>query len=226
MADPDARRSRRPGALLPVATLVVLAKYSIDGGSPQVTLIGFFGVASWAQYHPAPCIRHVYWGGTPMYGVLALLLTQAVRLMSPRWAGAIAIGLLVMISAPEVALRLVRGPVQWREQDTHIQEPIVLSGLRLAPSEAAFHSYLSGSMARLASEWPDSNIVTTGSDALYLTYNERVRNIGNLYLNMGGRVASSVDGTLLGYIASTKPIVISEILSLKTVQLLGGRHCA
>lgn len=200
-------------SILPVATLIILIKYSLDRSSPSVVLLCFISLASWLQYHPKPDISHDYWASAPMYGLFGLLLFQLTSRLAAPARIAVTLTVLLAIAAPETAGGLAQSVTWWREHDTSVEEPAVLSGLRLTAKEAAFHQRFSRSMARLAAANPQANIITQGPNALYLTYNTRAQNIGIMYVNWG-TFSEAVDpgfGAMRrDYIAKHRPIVITD----------------
>ena len=34
------------------------------------------GLGSWHQYYPVPCVRHLYWGGIPLFGAYLLMICR------------------------------------------------------------------------------------------------------------------------------------------------------
>ena len=42
---------------------------------PLIAML-LFGLASYHQYYPVPCVRHLYWGAVPMFGAYALLMQR------------------------------------------------------------------------------------------------------------------------------------------------------
>mgnify|MGYP001771514435 FL=1 len=49
------------------------------------------GLASWHQFFPVPCIRHLYWGSVPMMGAAAYV---AERIWRSRWRRIVRVALL------------------------------------------------------------------------------------------------------------------------------------
>lgn len=39
-----------------------------------------FGLGSWHQYYPVPCVRHLFWGAVPMFGAYALCGQRIIHL--------------------------------------------------------------------------------------------------------------------------------------------------
>ncbi len=64
--------------LLPVTSVIVFVQYCFfrkKGNQNHVSyvlLLTLVALASWTQYYPMIDYRHIYWGSTPMFGVLAL----------------------------------------------------------------------------------------------------------------------------------------------------------
>ncbi|MBQ9502434.1 MAG: hypothetical protein IJU70_09785 [Lentisphaeria bacterium] len=48
---------------------------SMQKDLPLISLL-LFGLASYHQYYPVPCVRHLYWGAVPMFGAFALLMQR------------------------------------------------------------------------------------------------------------------------------------------------------
>ena len=42
----------------------------------QLVTLLLFGLSSYHQYYPVPCVRHLYWAALPMFGAYALVLQQ------------------------------------------------------------------------------------------------------------------------------------------------------
>jgi len=48
---------------------------SMQKDLPLISLL-LFGLASYHQYYPVPCVRHLYWSAVPMFGAYALTLRR------------------------------------------------------------------------------------------------------------------------------------------------------
>lgn len=64
-----------------------------------IFVILWFSLASWHQYYGVSEIRHWYWGGFPMMGVLTMLLYYLCRQLEGKWHSVITILLLLTLSA-------------------------------------------------------------------------------------------------------------------------------
>lgn len=198
--------------LLPLATLIVLVRNSLSRPSPTIILSCFIGLASWLQYHPVPDILHMYWSAGPMYGIMGVLLLQLTARVRANLQVASVVAALLSLAVPETAYRLAQGISRWQTNDQTLSTPRVLTGLRLSAKEAEFHRRFTTTLERLVVEDPSANIITTGPDALFLTYSTRARNIGKMYVNWltySEIVTPRYRERLLAYVAEEEPIVIT-----------------
>ena len=71
-------------AFIPVAVMLLFfyscrkffsAPGSMEKDIPLITLL-LFGLASYHQYYPVPCVRHLYWGAVPMMGAYILVIQK------------------------------------------------------------------------------------------------------------------------------------------------------
>ncbi|MBP5532061.1 MAG: hypothetical protein J6Y54_08570 [Lentisphaeria bacterium] len=68
-------------------------------------------LASWHQYYPVPCGRHLYWAAIPMFGVFSLACERLWRNTERKRACRTAAVLLVLSAALPVAARIAFGMV-------------------------------------------------------------------------------------------------------------------
>jgi len=64
------------------------------------------GLASWHQYYPVPCVRHLYWAAIPMFGVFALACEHLWRSSGRKVQCRIAAGALFVMAALPIGVRL------------------------------------------------------------------------------------------------------------------------
>jgi hypothetical protein len=70
-------------ALMPLGAMVMLyfscRRGILDGPQAMKEELPFIallvlGLGSWHQYYPVPCVRHLFWGGAPLFGAYLLML--------------------------------------------------------------------------------------------------------------------------------------------------------
>lgn len=92
-------------AVLPIGAMILLYLEGRKGvlGSAEdmrkimpLAALLILGLGSWHQYYPVPCVRHLFWGGAPLFGAFLLILC---RLWGKRnFAGIAAAALLILIA--------------------------------------------------------------------------------------------------------------------------------
>lgn len=72
-------------ALMPLCAMIILyvrVRNGILDGKDQMrrfmplAALLILGLGSWHQYYPVPCVRHLFWGGAPLFGAYLLALSE------------------------------------------------------------------------------------------------------------------------------------------------------
>ncbi len=72
-------------ALMPlgaIALLYIHCRKGIISGKEEMkkilplTALLILGLGSWHQYYPVPCVRHLFWGGAPLFGAYILIIIE------------------------------------------------------------------------------------------------------------------------------------------------------
>jgi hypothetical protein len=121
----------------------------------------------------------------------------------------VALLLLAALVAPDALVRLEGAGERLREHDRALDSPAVLRGLRLTATEAELHGRIANGINTFLTTHPGRNVVSTGPDALYLTYDTRARNFHPLYVNWGRAVYPDYPERLSAYVAERSPLVLS-----------------
>ncbi len=141
-------------------------------------LVSCLGIASWAQYVPITCIRHVYWSATFMIGVAfgaSAMLASAVvaRAGRPdvvRWRR-LAVGLATVaclggLFGRDIAMRIATARTRFATPYFDAGGHDIFTGMLLSPSEA----FLVSKVRALAAAYPESQFIGTRHfGALFLT---------------------------------------------------------
>jgi hypothetical protein len=176
--------------VLTVATLVVCVAIVVhrwrarDGRGPSpalsaLLLVSCLGVASWPQYAPITCIRHVYWSSTFMIGVAfgaaAALASGILRTLPARWntawtrRGAAAIAAVACFGGlfgRDIALRIDAARRRFATMYVAAAGNDVFTGLLLTSPEMN----LVAEVRMLAAQYPQSQFIATRHfGAIFLT---------------------------------------------------------
>jgi hypothetical protein len=132
-------------------------------------LVSCLGIASWAQYVPITCIRHVYWSATFMIGVAfgaSAMLASAVvaRAGRPdvvRWRR-LAVGLATVaclggLFGRDIAMRIATARTRFATPYFDAGGHDIFTGMLLSPSEA----FLVSKVRALAAAYPESQFIGT-----------------------------------------------------------------
>jgi len=126
-------------AVMPLGAMVMLyftlRRGILSGRSEMQKLLPFaalliLGLGSWHQYYPVPCVRHLYWGGIPLFGAYLLMICRLFQnrkgIVKAVGAGLILIMLLGIV--PRVIGMYIRlRPQGWQPREVVGVRHILLS---------------------------------------------------------------------------------------------------
>jgi hypothetical protein len=175
-------------SVLPIGTILLLIrnlKYK------QLVLLSFVSLASWLQYYPMSDIRHLYWAATPMFPLLMKLIYQffdeylnhdlrLTKNMIIFASGLVFIGIFYF----EVSFRVDQGQKRIASTYVSIEYPTVLRYMLLTPKEADYYSEIDDKIKIYFKNNPHGNVVALGDNAIYLTFDSRIKNIHPMYINL------------------------------------------
>lgn len=205
--------------LVGVASLIALMRKRDVKQAKTVLIIAAIGLSAWNQYYPLNDERHIYWGGTEMFGLLTFaLFTVSVYVLSfvPKLRRKLAIGLtciaLVYFFGPYIIIRVTDGMEKLRSPYVTVSQPDILHGMLMPAGDAQFYSSVAGSMTTYFQNNPKGNVVNISGDALYGAFDPRIRNIHPLYIVWFWLYDIYPDFTtkFATYIQTDKPLVISQ----------------
>lgn len=202
-------------SLLPIATICVLIRNSKN---QIISLLAFVGLASWLQYYPITCIRHLYWAGTPMLGLCALFIYQLVNdflannsKIPKNTIKYLAIIIFVIIFLPDAGYRMVKGFKKINRGYYFVGQPAFLKNIRLTKDEADSYTNTYQKIEKYFNNNPGGNVITDGPDALCLTFDTKIRNIHPMYITLplvNESIYQDYPGQLKRYIETNKPLEI------------------
>ncbi len=201
-------------AVLPIGTgLLVIRNFK----NKKILLLSLIGLASWLQYYPMSDVRHLYWAGTPMFPLLAALIYQLFTeflnidiKLTKNLAGIIASMVFIGIFWPEAVYRITAGQKKVVQPFVSIPNPSVLKFMRLSPSEATFYLGLDAKIQSYFAATPNGNVVAKGNNALYLTFDPRIKNIHRMYINqtiVNETIYQEYPAIINKYIEVNKPLL-------------------
>jgi hypothetical protein len=173
--------------LIPVSTILLLI---VNYKNKYISFLTFIGLASWLQYYPINCIQHQYWAATPMIPLFCLFVYQLCQkflladIKIPKnIIKYMSILIIIFCFSSDIFYRLKFAYYKSNNNYQYVNEPIVLRGIKLNPDEAKYYQYMSEKITEYFAKNPQGNVVTNGSNALYLTFDSRIKNIQPMYVN-------------------------------------------
>lgn len=152
-------------------------------------------VVSLIQYLPLVDLSHIYWAITPAFWLLP------VGLKSYKWLQIVT----VLLMAVTVMGGVRQGGEKIKKNTEVISGPEVLAGIKASPELARYYREVGEAVA-------GKELVNASSDALYMTFTPKARNILTMYANYSG-VTSGVyayDEALAEYIEKERPVILAD----------------
>lgn len=201
--------------LIPVSTLIL---WISNHKNKKLLILILIGLASWTQYYPVTCIRHMYWAATPMIPLFSLFVYQFIRKflfsdikLPEKLAKLFSIVIIIICFLPDISYRLKEAKIKINTPYQYIEEPSVLKNIKLPIEDAQFYQYMSQEISQYYIDNPQGNLVTNGINALYLTFDPRITNIQQMYVYWptSNTIYPNYRNTLNEYFETNKPLLIS-----------------
>lgn len=202
--------------LIPIFTLLLMVTNYKNKFLP---LIIFIGLASWLQYYPVACIRHFYWGATPMVPLFCLFIYQLCQQfilsnlnLHKNLVKYFSVLIIIISFLPDISYRAKNGLLKINTSYQYLEQPAVLKGMKIDQQEAVFYQYMSQEITNYFEKNPQGNVVTNGPNALYLTFDSKINNIQPMYVSwalIDDSIYTNSTKILNDYIERYKPLLIS-----------------
>jgi hypothetical protein len=203
-------------SVLPITSIIVFLR---NMKNKTIVLLSFVGLASWHQYYPSPDAQHTYWSATLMLVLFVLCLYQIIRDFFIRrfripghMAQYLVIIFCILFFRPDIAYRINMAANKMNAVHYFIDQPAVLRHIALSKNEADFYEDAFLQIEKYFLDFPDGNVITTGRNALYLTFDLRIKNFNPMYVNWGlanEKLYKDYPNLLSRYIEMNKPLIIA-----------------
>jgi hypothetical protein len=203
-------------SVLPIASIIVFLR---NAKNKVITLLCFVGLASWHQYYPSPDAQHIYWSATPMLGLFVLCLYQIIRdffirrfRIPDHMTQYLVIVFCILFFRPDVTYRINMAVNEMHATHYFVDQPAVLKHIALSKDEADFYEDAFLQIEKYFLDNPHGNVITTGPNALYLTFDGRIKNFHPMYVNWGWaneKLYADYPSRLSQYIKMNKPLIVA-----------------
>lgn len=130
----------------------------VDGKSSLLFLsVLVVSLASWTQYFPLPCIRHMFWAQSLSFFLPALAAERLLRAWRYRFAGTVIVVLVVSVLLFQVGERGVFAWERWQlsRKFSTVTEPAFFKGMRDGKGEVEFFKKMHRILRLVRRELPD-----------------------------------------------------------------------
>jgi 4-amino-4-deoxy-L-arabinose transferase-like glycosyltransferase len=208
--------------LIPLASIIVfISKFK----NKYYSLLFFIGMSSWIQYYPNTNPDHTYWGSTPMLPLLYIFIYQLVINIFKKFnyrkkhINLISIIIILLIFTPDIIYNINSAAKKINTKYYFIDKPSVLKSIRFSKNELEYYKNIFLEIENYFISEPKGNVVSLSKDALYLTFDERIKNPFKTYVYWYAQTDYIYPKSLKlveKYITNYKPLVISRQENIPT----------
>ena len=190
----------------------IVAKSKINQIDMELLCFSMFALASWSQYYPVVCIRHIFWGQFPMIALMGVGIYRMFSKLSNKegfLVGSFTIIVVLFVQLPIIRENVVNGyskltaPVYY-VTDSHYH---YLDGIRMDQEEVLFYSDAETILYDLQQRYPEKKLLNVSQLNLFSCYSDV--NLGVLYSLYGAGVYAYVE-EWNRYIEENRPIIIYD----------------
>lgn len=158
-------------------------------------------VASYSQFYPVPCTRHIYWGLAPAFGPFLYVLLRA--------AGGRAVFVFVsagLLLAPMVYHQSLFAMKNLSADYVTLDSPALVAGMRVERDTAA----LIGDMNAVFSRAPEKAVVLEGHDAFWAAFTENRENPGPFFVTWEFSRLKEIRAQHIAFVKARLPFVVLQ----------------
>ena len=174
--------------------------------------VAVLGVVSWHQYYPVSCLRHLYWAGIPMFGVMAVVAERLWRSRSRVIVCRTAAVLLLLTGAVPTFFRFWFGAVPFLG-DVADRRTLDLPGvrhLRLSRAEYDLMRGLDEAYRALPPGIKARGVFNYTPDAVLSVAFPETKFRHQMFVNWEGGVYPDYPELAMAYILANRPPLISQ----------------
>lgn len=184
-----------------------------DDGGKRLTLAvaTLFALASWHQYFPVPCVRHLYWAAIPMFGAFAFVIQCIWR--AP-WRNTFRIGAVTLLLLPVAGAVLYRAAGAWYRLAAFSERrsPAVagLEGMLLTEPEAGYFEAIAAAVGRIPEPFRNRPILNLTPDGLYAAIFPGIEPVPHpMFVDWGRQVYADYPERMADYVERVRPVIFS-----------------
>lgn len=209
-------------AILPIITIFLFlnslrSKSTNKQENMKLQVMLLIALASWHQYSPVNDHRHLFWAATPMFGLFAYYFLQLngsvskfikINQKNQQFSYALyAVDLVIIVLLFSPIIENVSNGIEKLSQPyVTIKVPSALKGMRVSKAEAVDYEAIDKALKKYLARKPKSKLITTGGDALYLSFIPNNHNFHPTYIYYP--IYPGYEKKINDFIKKEKPIII------------------
>lgn len=196
---------------------ILFAKKPIEENQFILLCLTIISIASWHQYFPVTCYRHIFWGVTPALGPF-LMICYYLSNKKTNIVLFVISTFLIQMTSERVKIAIKNLNLDY----VMINSPSVLSGMYSSKKMAYSIHLIDQTMKKYLDEHPKTPVLLDGGDALYNTFVENLKNPEAIFVNWGYSDEDSLSKRI-DFIKNQRPIIIVEGRSKEIVRSYESR---
>jgi len=201
-------------AILPLAAMVILyfsCRRGFLAGAMReelpLAMLLILALGSWHQYYPVPCVRHLYWGGAPMFGAYLLAISKLYQMKSVKTY--VLIGILILIALLGAAPRIYGICRRVEFSRRSVSEVPGIRGIRLNGYESKVSEFV-----RQTGELPENirrrGVLNWSEDSLLTLLTDQCDIKDVQFYRFETSQYPGYDYRMLEYILEKRPVVLTD----------------
>jgi len=169
------------------------------------------GLASWHQFFPVPCVRHLYWASVPMFGVLAYAAEQVWQNSWGKEARILVLSLILILPGLEIGYRVFAAAMRLSYISTRRCSDIPgLRGVLMFPQEFHYFRSLQAGFERVPQPLRDRYYLNMTDNALFCRFFPDRPAAHPMYVDWGDRVYPDYHASMMEFVRENRPVILSK----------------
>ena len=169
------------------------------------------GLASWHQFYPVPCIRHLYWGSVPMMGVLAFLAERTWRSGRRRAARIAVLVLLLLLPGLAIGYRMFGGTMRLIYISERERAEIPgMRGMLMFPWELNYFRNAGKALDRVPPQFRNRYYLNMTEHALFCRFFPERPAVHPMFVDWGDAVYPDYNTCMMEFVRENRPVVLSK----------------
>ena len=169
------------------------------------------GLASWHQFFPVPCIRHLYWGSVPMMGAAAYV---AERIWRSRWRRIVRVALLagvLILPGLEIGYRMFGAVMRIAYLSEREWSDLPgTRGMLMFPGEINYLRNMAIVLAQIPEPFRERPCLNMTEQAMFCRLLPDQPPVHPMYVDWGRAVYPDYPEVMMEFVREHRPVILSR----------------